>query len=143
MLLPPLSGQIQLRNGEGINSRAIPLSADTIREDVDRQFEVESSRFRTELEFLGITTDGAANNKTMVQALLKACTEKDLKFSTENHVGCVAHAINIAAQAAIKTFGGGSTWESDNNGDLDEVDLAGVGAIAKDTATSRGFLAWN
>ncbi|KXS13802.1 hypothetical protein M427DRAFT_58392 [Gonapodya prolifera JEL478] len=57
-------------------------------------------------KFLGITTDGAVNNKTMVEALLKACTEKDLKFSTENHIGCVAHAINIAAQAAIKTFGG-------------------------------------
>ncbi|KXS16172.1 hypothetical protein M427DRAFT_31718 [Gonapodya prolifera JEL478] len=81
-------------------------------------------------KFLGITTDGAANNKTMVEALLKACTEKDLKFTMENHIICVAHAINNATQAAIKTFGGGSTWES-ANGDLDGVDMAGLAQLQR------------
>ncbi|KXS16171.1 hypothetical protein M427DRAFT_31717 [Gonapodya prolifera JEL478] len=63
-----------------INSHAIPPSADTIREDVDQQFEDKSSRLRTELE----------ENKSQVSLTLDGWT------SPNGHpfIGITVHSID-------------------------------------------------
>ena len=48
------------------------------------------------------TTDNASNNDTLINKLEVTCQSRNIKFTANNnHVRCLAHVINLAAQAAL------------------------------------------
>ena len=51
---------------------------------------------------MAITTDNATNNDTLMKILQNACQTQNIEFTAyDNHVHCLAHVINLAAQAAL------------------------------------------
>ena len=51
---------------------------------------------------MACTTDNATNNDTFMTTLQATCEVKNIEFSAcGNHVRCLAHVINLAAQAAL------------------------------------------
>ena len=49
-----------------------------------------------------ITTDNASNNDTLIKMVEETCKSKHIEFFTyHNHVRCLAHVINLAAQDAL------------------------------------------
>ena len=47
-------------------------------------------------------TDNATNNDTFLNMLQKKCKNEGIGFTARNnHVRCLAHVINLAAQAAL------------------------------------------
>ena len=50
-------------------------------------------------------TDNAKNNDSLMSALETVCQEKNIKFTaSNNHVRCMAHIINLAAQDALSSL---------------------------------------
>jgi hypothetical protein len=51
---------------------------------------------------MAITTDNASNNDTLIKMVEETCKIKHIEFSAyHNHVRCLAHVINLAAQDAL------------------------------------------
>ena len=51
---------------------------------------------------MAITTDNATNNDTLMKILQNACQTQNIEFTAyDNHVRCLAHVINLAAQDAL------------------------------------------
>jgi hypothetical protein len=51
---------------------------------------------------MACTTDNASNNDTLMNKLEETCQSRNIKFTTNNnHVRCLAHVINLTAQAAL------------------------------------------
>jgi len=51
---------------------------------------------------MAIITDNATNNDTMIKMMEETCKNKNIAFSSyNNHVRCLAHVINLAAQDAL------------------------------------------
>lgn len=51
---------------------------------------------------MACTTDNATNNDTFLSLLQTKCESEGIGFATRNnHVRCLAHVINLAAQAAL------------------------------------------
>jgi len=47
-------------------------------------------------------TDNASNNDTLMNKLQVTCQSRKIEFTANNnHVRCLAHVINLAAQAAL------------------------------------------
>ncbi|GBC36498.1 zinc finger BED domain-containing protein RICESLEEPER 2-like [Rhizophagus irregularis DAOM 181602=DAOM 197198] len=56
-------------------------------------------------KILGITTDNASNNNTFLEEVSNELAEKNIEFDNVNqHVRCLAHIINLAAQEALKSL---------------------------------------
>jgi hypothetical protein len=75
---------------------------------------------------MACTTDNASNNDTMMNALEKTCDERNIAFSAyNNHVRCLAHIINLAAQDALSTLKVGYVENENeimlNNDEISEV----------------------
>jgi hypothetical protein len=50
-------------------------------------------------------TDSASNNNTLMVALENKCKNQNIDFTQQNnHVRCLAHVINLAAQDALSTL---------------------------------------
>jgi hypothetical protein len=51
----------------------------------------------------GVTTDNASNNGKLLTDLESACSERGFTFAkSQQHVRCVAHVVNLAAQAFLR-----------------------------------------
>ena len=51
---------------------------------------------------MACTTDNATNNDTFMITLQQTCENRSIDFTARNnHVRCLAHVINLAAQAAL------------------------------------------
>ncbi|GBC48644.2 zinc finger BED domain-containing protein RICESLEEPER 2-like [Rhizophagus irregularis DAOM 181602=DAOM 197198] len=56
-------------------------------------------------KILSITTDNASNNNTFLEEVSNELAEKNIEFDNVNqHVRCLAHIINLAAQEALKSL---------------------------------------
>jgi hypothetical protein len=56
-------------------------------------------------KLLAVTTDNASNNDTFLERLESICKQRGISFTKEdNHVRCMAHVINLAAQAFLKAL---------------------------------------
>jgi len=54
---------------------------------------------------MACTTDNASNNDTFMSFLEKICTDRNIEFTPQNnHIRCLAHIINLAAQDALSTL---------------------------------------
>jgi flagellar basal body rod protein FlgC len=52
---------------------------------------------------LAITSDNASNMDTMLSYIEKSYMDAEINFNKENqHIRCLAHIINLAAQNALK-----------------------------------------
>ncbi|KAF0429469.1 zinc finger bed domain-containing protein ricesleeper 2-like [Gigaspora margarita] len=56
----------------------------------------------TSISIIGITTDNASNNNTIIDNIELWAIEKILTFSDKNHFRCFAHVLNLAVQAGLK-----------------------------------------
>lgn len=57
------------------------------------------------IQILAITTDNASNNITFLQEVSSELIIDDIEFDNKNqHVRCLAHIINLAAQEALKSL---------------------------------------
>ncbi|CAB4445821.1 unnamed protein product [Rhizophagus irregularis] len=55
-------------------------------------------------KIIACTTDNASNNDTLMKSLESVCQERSIDFTTKNnHVRCLAHIINLAAQTALSS----------------------------------------
>ncbi|KAF0479657.1 zinc finger bed domain-containing protein ricesleeper 2-like [Gigaspora margarita] len=54
----------------------------------------------TSISIIGITTDNASNNDTMIDNIELWAIEKNLTFSNKNHFQCFVHVLNLAIQAS-------------------------------------------
>jgi hypothetical protein len=75
---------------------------------------------------MAITTDNATNNDTLMRMLQNACQSKNIEFTAyNNHVRCLAHVINLAAQAALSKLKVGYVDNEDeilnDNGEISDV----------------------
>ena len=53
-------------------------------------------------------TDNASNNDTLMNKLQVTCQSRKIKFTANNnYVRCLAHVINLAAQAALSKLKAG------------------------------------
>ncbi len=51
---------------------------------------------------MAITTDSASNNNTLINSVESICKEQNIDFTKKhNHIRCLAHIINLAAQDAL------------------------------------------
>ena len=51
---------------------------------------------------MACTTDSASNNDTLMDSLEFTCTNENINFTKKhNHIRCLAHVINLAAQDAL------------------------------------------
>ncbi|GBC50995.2 zinc finger BED domain-containing protein RICESLEEPER 2-like [Rhizophagus irregularis DAOM 181602=DAOM 197198] len=56
-------------------------------------------------KIIACTTDNATNNDTLMSALETTCQEKGINFTAyNNHIRCMAHIINLAAQDALSSL---------------------------------------
>ncbi|EXX51121.1 hypothetical protein RirG_264420 [Rhizophagus irregularis DAOM 197198w] len=56
-------------------------------------------------KIIACTTDNASNNDTLMKALEKTCKDQNIEFTAHNnHIRCLAHIINLAAQDALTTL---------------------------------------
>ncbi|CAB5207024.1 unnamed protein product [Rhizophagus irregularis] len=56
-------------------------------------------------KIIACTTDNASNNDTLMKALEKTCKDRNIEFTAHNnHIRCLAHIINLAAQDALTTL---------------------------------------
>jgi hypothetical protein len=79
-------------------------------------------------KLLGVTTDNAANNNTLLACLERVCHDRGIVFDkSEQHVRCVAHVVNLAVQALLRELGTDASdgESSPNSGDSDAVMQAG------------------
>jgi len=54
---------------------------------------------------MACTTDNASNNDTLMNELEKTCKDRNIEFTARNnHIRCLAHIINLAAQEALSTL---------------------------------------
>ncbi|GES78261.1 zinc finger BED domain-containing protein DAYSLEEPER-like [Rhizophagus clarus] len=54
---------------------------------------------------MACTTDNASNNDTLMKSLEKTCKDQNIEFTVyNNHIRCLAHIINLAAQDALSTL---------------------------------------
>jgi len=54
---------------------------------------------------MACTTDNASNNDTFMNFLERTCTDRNIDFTPRNnHIRCLAHIINLAAQEALSTL---------------------------------------
>ncbi|CAG8706133.1 8202_t:CDS:2, partial [Gigaspora rosea] len=58
--------------------------------------------YKIENKIIGITTDNASNNDTMIDNIEIWAIEQNLNFSDKNHFRCFAHILNLAVQAGLK-----------------------------------------
>lgn len=74
---------------------------------------------------MAVTTDNATNNDTLMKDLERNCQDRNINFTAKNnHVRCLAHIINLAAQDALATLKVGYIENEDemlNNEELSEV----------------------
>jgi len=79
------------------------LSGPHSGENMCAVFESVCTDFGVLEKLLAITTDNASSNDVFLAQLESDCLPRGMTFSkNENHVRCVAHVINIAAQALLK-----------------------------------------
>ncbi|CAB4409480.1 unnamed protein product [Rhizophagus irregularis] len=56
-------------------------------------------------KIIAYTTNNASNNNTLIKALEKTCKDQNIEFTAHNnHIRCLAHIINLAAQDALTTL---------------------------------------
>ncbi|CAB5341703.1 unnamed protein product [Rhizophagus irregularis] len=80
-------------------------SADIIKKEIINTFNNGIKEIRKVLQILGITTDNASNNNTFLEEVSNELAEKNIEFDNVNqHVRCLAHIINLAAQEALKSL---------------------------------------
>ena len=54
---------------------------------------------------LAVTTNNASNNNAFILEFERICEERQVQFDySENHVHCLAHVINLAAQAVMRSL---------------------------------------
>jgi hypothetical protein len=54
---------------------------------------------------MACTTDNASNNDTLMNKLQATCQDRNIEFTVKNnHVRCLAHVINLAAQDALSNL---------------------------------------
>jgi hypothetical protein len=75
---------------------------------------------------MAIMTDSATNNDTLMKTLQSTCRSKNIEFTVHNnHVRCLAHVINLAAQAALAKLKVGYVDNEDeilnNNNETNDV----------------------
>jgi hypothetical protein len=75
---------------------------------------------------MACTTDNATNNDTLMSILETVCKSKNIEFTAyDNHVRCLAHVINLAAQAALSKLKVGYVEHEseilDDNGEINDV----------------------
>ncbi|CAB5371644.1 unnamed protein product [Rhizophagus irregularis] len=88
-----------------LNPIAKAPSADTLHSDVIDKFNEERNNIREILQIIACTTDNASNNDTLMKALEKTCKDRNIEFTAHNnHIRCLAHIINLAAQDALTTL---------------------------------------
>ena len=59
------------------------------------------------VKILGVATDNASSMSKMIKMFERNCAEEDIIFDSENqHVRCLAHIINLAAQDALSSLNG-------------------------------------
>jgi len=76
---------------------------------------------------LGITTDNSSNNDTFIRALSDTCAEESIAFNAENnHVRCLAHVMNLAAQLLLSTLKASAVNENELLNNYDDVDSISI-----------------
>ena len=76
---------------------------------------------------MGITTDNASNNDTFIRALSDTCAEESIAFNAENnHVRCLAHVMNLAAQLLLSTLKASAVNENELLNNYDDVDSISI-----------------
>jgi len=75
---------------------------------------------------MGITTDNATNNDVFIKMLEDSCRIKKIEFSAyNNHVRCLAHIINLAAQDSLSKLKVGYVKAENeiinDNGEINDV----------------------
>ena len=76
---------------------------------------------------MGITTDNASNNDTFIWALSDTCAEESIAFNAENnHVRCLAHVMNLAAQLLLSTLKASAVNENELLNNYDDVDSISI-----------------
>jgi len=54
---------------------------------------------------MACTANNASNNNTFMNFLERICTDRNINFTPRNnHIYCLAHIINLAAQEALSTL---------------------------------------
>jgi hypothetical protein len=71
-------------------------------------------------------TDNATNNDTLMSSLETVCKSKNIEFTAyNNHMRCLAHVINLVAQAALSKlkvrYVKHESEILDNNGEINDV----------------------
>ena len=67
-------------------------------------------------QVLDITTNNASNNLTFLRAIETVFLAENIEFSAANqHVRCLAHVINLAAQQILQTLNAGANIELDSD----------------------------
>jgi hypothetical protein len=76
---------------------------------------------------LGVTTDNASNNDTFIRTLSNTCAEEDITFSAENnHVRCLAHVMNLAAQLLLSTLKASAVNEDELLNNYDDINSISI-----------------
>ena len=76
---------------------------------------------------MGVTTDNASNNDTFIRALSNTCAEEGIAFNAENnHVRCLAHVMNLAAQLLLSTLKASAVNENELLNNYDDVDSISI-----------------
>ncbi len=75
---------------------------------------------------MACTMDNASNNDTLMNKLQVTCQSRKIEFTANNnHVRCLAHVINLAAQAALFKLKAGYVENEneilDQNNEISEV----------------------
>ena len=75
---------------------------------------------------MACTMDNASNNDTLINKLQVTCQNRKIEFiANNNHVRCLAHVINLAAQAALFKLKAGYVENEneilDQNNEISEV----------------------
>ena len=75
---------------------------------------------------MACTTDNATNNNTFMNMLETTCKDRNIEFKKrDSHVRCLAHVINLAAQAALSKLKVGYVENEseilNNNNEINDV----------------------
>ncbi|CAB5370059.1 unnamed protein product [Rhizophagus irregularis] len=81
------------------------LSGPHSGENLHESFVKSCDDMRILTKIIACTTDNASNNDTLMKALEKTCKDRNIEFTAyNNHIRCLAHIINLAAQDALSTL---------------------------------------
>jgi hypothetical protein len=98
----------------------VPLDGSHSGEDLCGALVATCDRFGILDKLLGITTDNASNNNTLLACLERVCHDRGIVFDKdEQHVRCAAHVVNLAAQALLRSLGTDASDASDGESGLD------------------------